>query len=140
MGIAAYRLGKLYLAQEKSTDAAAYLQRSAAKRQLISPPMLSENCIMSKFNDNTQAEEIPYSSCRSQRRYYGYSSLSPWQAVFSSRKNSQMLLRTSNDLRQKTTISPPMLSENCIKSNLTIIHRLRNTLFKLPITKTILWV
>ena len=56
MGIAAYRLGKLYLAQEKSTDAAAYLQRSAAKDNYFAAYALGK-LYHEQFNDNTQAEK-----------------------------------------------------------------------------------
>ena len=56
MGIAAYRLGKLYLAQEKSTDAAAYLQRSAAKDNYFAAYALGK-LYQEQFNDNTQAEK-----------------------------------------------------------------------------------
>lgn len=56
MGIAAYRLGKLYLAQEKSTDAAAYLQRSAAKGNYFAAYALGK-LYHEQFNDNTQAEK-----------------------------------------------------------------------------------
>ena len=56
MGIAAYRLGKLYLAQEKFTDAAAYLQRSAAKDNYFAAYALGK-LYQEQFNDNTQAEK-----------------------------------------------------------------------------------
>ena len=56
IGIAAYRLGKLYLAQEKSTDAAAYLQRSAAKDNYFAAYALGK-LYQEQFNDNTQAEK-----------------------------------------------------------------------------------
>lgn len=56
MGIAAYRLGKLYLAQEKFTDAAAYLQRSAAKDNYFAAYALGK-LYHEQFNDNTQAEK-----------------------------------------------------------------------------------
>ena len=56
MGIAAYRLGKLYLAQERFTDAAAYLQRSAAKDNYFAAYALGK-LYHEQFNDNTQAEK-----------------------------------------------------------------------------------
>ena len=56
MGIAAYRLGKLYLAQEKFTDAAAYLERSAAKDNYFAAYALGK-LYHEQFNDNTQAEK-----------------------------------------------------------------------------------
>lgn len=56
MGIAAYRLGKLYLAQEKFTDAAAYLERSAAKDNYFAAYALGK-LYQEQFNDNTQAEK-----------------------------------------------------------------------------------
>lgn len=56
IGIAAYRLGKLYLAQEKSTDAAAYLQRSAAKDNYFAAYALGK-LYQEQFNDNALAEK-----------------------------------------------------------------------------------
>ena len=56
MGIAAYRLGKLYLAQKKFTDAAAYLERSAAKDNYFAAYALGK-LYQEQFNDNTQAEK-----------------------------------------------------------------------------------
>ena len=55
-GLCEYSLGKLYLAQEKFTDAAAYLERSAAKDNYFAAYALGK-LYQEQFNDNTQAEK-----------------------------------------------------------------------------------
>ena len=56
MGIAAYRLGKLYLSQERYDKAASYLERSTAKDNYYAAYTLGK-LYQQQFNDNTLAEK-----------------------------------------------------------------------------------